>query len=498
MKRVIVKINKKYTIEDICLIAKNKADIIVEKSVLESIDKNFQEVKNLFNKNVYGLTTGVGDLSVEKPNISVDTFQKNILLSHAVGTGNYLPKEVIRSAIFSRLIVLSRAMSGVSAELLIFLEDLLNKDVIPLVPEYGSIGASDLTILAGIFVVLCNKGKVLYKGEILPPFEAFKKAKIKYPKKLQTREGLALINGNNAAIGLSCLMIDKLDNFIQQSLETAAFSLEGRGSTYSVYNKINQDTKPFLGQKKAADILEKLLQNSQQIFTTYENKSAVFLQDPPSFKTIAQIFGNAYDILSYAKNVVETELNSVIDNPLFIANKKDVEIVSSGNYICVQLATVFDLISLCLSSIAATSVARMKILTNKNFNEGLPAYLIMDNANNSGFMILVYTVESLLSEIKTLLYPKSNFDISVANGWEDVSTNAMSAVKNTQRVLDLTKKITFIEKTIALQALSLRKEKRPTLKLSKNYEKELKNICLKMPISTDKEIYELEREIESI
>ncbi|HXS15340.1 MAG TPA: aromatic amino acid ammonia-lyase [Candidatus Saccharimonadales bacterium] len=499
MKTIVIDDKKEYSIDDVCLIAENKAKIVIGKNAQKKITDTFTAVQNAFDKEkIYGLTTGVGDLSQENPTLPIDTVQKNILLSHSVGVGENLPKITVRAIIFSRLLTLSQGMSGVSFELITLLAEILNKDVIPLVPALGSIGASDLTILAGSFVMLCNKGKVTYEDTILTPFEAFVKAGISYPKELQTREGLALINGNNGAIGVSALLLKQVEAYLQQSITTAALCLEGRSGTYSVYNSVNQQVKKFKGQDVIATQLKDLLKESQQISTEYANKNSTFLQDPPSFKTIAQVIGNALDILENAKRTITTELNSATDNPLLITTETEVIPVSSGNYLCAQLVTMLDTLTLVIAQVAESSVARIKILLNAEYNEGLPKYLIEDARNNSGFMIVPYTGQSLLSEIKALLYPRSSFSSSVANGWEDISTNAFNCARNIEKVLLLAKEISALELCLALQAMALRKKKNKTIQfgiktsmLFSDYIITLQENGITLPIEKDVDVREL-------
>src|SRR5579872_5596275 len=246
MKKIILKINKTYSIEDVCLIAKNKAKVIVENDVLQKVKENFDAVKNLEKRtSIYGLTTGVGDLSQQRTTVPTDVYQRNILLSHSVGVGENLSKEISRAIMFSRLITLSNGMSGVSTELLIYIQECLNNETIPSVASLGSIGASDLTILAAIFV--------------------------DYPNTLQTREGLALINGNSAAIGISSIVINELQQFLENALISSALSLQARGSTSSAFNPANQQVKSFRGQKVIAKQLQKQLEGSDQIVSSYKN-----------------------------------------------------------------------------------------------------------------------------------------------------------------------------------------------------------------------------------
>lgn len=496
MNELVIKQNKAYSINDVVSIAKNKAKVIVARQTLELVRKNFRSVQIIpTDSPIYGLNTGVGDLSGEKPAISVDQVQKNILLSHAVGTGELLQKEIVRGIIFSRLIMLAGSMSGVSPELVLFLADLLNNDIVPLVHSLGSIGASDLTILAGTFVVLCNKGQVDYQGKSYTPYDAFNKAGIPFPRNLQTREGLALINGNNCALAVSALLLEKIDICIKEALVIAAVSYEARSGTESVYNPINQTVKPFTGQVHAARRLQEILKGSRQITSDYQNLQNEYLQEPPSFKTITQVIGNALDVTERAKQIVTVELNSITDNPLLVTEKGQIMPFSSGNYLCMQLATVLDQLSLVLAQLAQSCVARCKILVNDRYNEGLPKYLICDNKNNSGFMIPLYTAESVLNEIKALLYPRSILSATVSNGFEDIASNACGAAFNTKRILELGRIILAIECALGVQALGVREKQKKSIRFGKatsellaRCKKVLRQKSLTFPIELDKDL----------
>jgi histidine ammonia-lyase len=467
LKTVEVGKGRIYSTANVRAVARDDAKIVIAPEVMALVRTNFDAVMQMAGQDAYGLTTGVADLSTEHPTGTQDEIQKGILLSHAVGTGENLPDEVVRAAIFSRLLVLSKGYSGVSPELLTFMADLLNHDIVPVVPSLGSIGASDLTILAGIFVILCDSGKVKYQGEIYGPQDAFKRAGIAYPKQLRSREGLALINGNDCAVGMSALVLEQLREYLDGSLKAAALTFEGRTGTNGSFAVANQRFKPYAGQLVASKQLETALHGSAQITDAYQNKEAVFLQDPPSFKTVTQVLGAASDAFQIAEEIITIELNGVTDNPLLVNEGSVVTPVSSGNYHAGQLATTLDQLALVTAQVAQASVARIQILLNDRYSEGLPKYLVEDSTNNSGFMICAYTAQSVLSEMKALLYPRSIMSSTVANGWEDISSNATNAAMNTQKVANLAHEVLAIEQAVAIQAMALRKHKGKAIEFGK-------------------------------
>ena len=447
---LIIKPNKKYSLKELVLVANNQTKVSISQKTKNQLTKNCQAFFRLENQKVYGATTGLADLCQNQTKNQALTQQK-MLLSHSCGMGENLSKKTTRAIIFSRLINLSKAQSGVRPELIQFLADLLKKDITPLTPKYGSIGCSDLTILAQIFASIYNQGQVMYQNQVITPYKAFKKANLTPPKTLINKEALSLINGNDATIGLSGLTINKLNNLFNQSIVIAALALEARNSNLQSLSEINQIAKPFYYQNKVSNRLLKLLRNSKLAVNSPKSQ---YLQEPLSFRCIPQSLGNIYRSFNQAKKTYLIELNSLTDNPL-IRNNPPASI-SSANFYCGQLATSVDQLSISLAQLASVTCARMQILTNDQYNNKLPKYLIKDSTNNSGLMIPIYTAQSLKSEIQALSYPRSVLSQSVANNWEDISTNAFNASLNLEKITNLFQKILAIELLVTTQALSLR------------------------------------------
>ena len=457
--QVTIASDTRYTLQDFVRVARNIATIQLDERTVRRAAQNFVAAQAMAaGTTVYGLTTGVGDLASLATTENISTVQKNILCSHDVGVGPWLPKEVVRGVIFARLTVLARSVSGVRPELLACMAELLNKDLIPRVPSLGSIGASDLTVLAGTFACLCGQGLVEYRGEQYQSSEAFDRAGIKPLGGLQNREGLALINGNDASIAQGALLVADMDSYLDACVVAAALSMEARTATSSAYRWAEQ-LVGFEGRRNVAKRLSVLLAGSGQIVDRAYNTKAVIPQDPPSIKTITNVIGGAYDALDNASRLLAAELNNPRDNPLLITKGDSVQPVSSGSYLCIELASAFDLLVVSLVQVAQSSVSRLKLLLNDEYSEGLPPYLAPDPANNSGFMVAAYTAESILSEMRAMAYPRSVLSATVANGWEDVSSNAYNAVRNAVAVFELAREVLALETAVALQALALRRER---------------------------------------
>lgn len=443
---------KEYSLEEVSAVAKDKKQVRISPEIIKEVKNNLADFKKLKeNSKVYGYNTGVGNLCKNTNTENESIVQKRLILSHSCGLGKFLSNTTVRAIIFCRLITLSKAKSGVRPEIILFMTELLNKDVIPLVPSLGSIGASDLTQLAQIFCTIYNQGKVLCKGKVYRPYEAFSIKNIDPPNQLEGREGLALINGNDGSIGKSCLLTKDLEETIYKSIIISALTCEGKISISIPPRNTDISIKKFSGQVWVTSCLKKLLNNSNLISNATPRK---LLQDPLSFRCMPQVFGSLIDSWNRLKSVCNQELNSYTDNPLI----KRGNTINNGNFYCLELANALDQVNSNLSQLANSSVARMQVLTNPNFSEGLPEYLIPNSKTNSGFMIPIYSVQAIASEIIALSSPRSVISKGVANGQEDISTNAFNASINTEKVINYAKKILAIELIYAMQAISLRLE----------------------------------------
>ena len=457
--------NQTYTFQDVRNVARNAVDVHLAPEAKERLTDAYAKTQKLQEQNVYGFTTGVADLSAA--GAVSNALQANMVRSHAAGTGDLFDEETVRAGMFLRTANLARGYSGVRPELLEFSTEILNADIVPHVPSRGAIGAGDLAPLAHAFALVLNEGEVTYNGRPMKPRKAFANAGILPPHGLTSREGLALIAGNDMTTAVGIRATDRFEKLVENSIVSAALSMEARTATGAAFHPLSAEVKPFLGQALAAGTLKEVLKGSDQIATTYGKEDSRLIQDPPSYKTTSQTIGHAVDVLQDVKTVVLTEINSITDNPLL----EDGEIpVSSGNYLNVQMAGAMDRIPPAAVTLANAAAARMQILTNPQFNEGLPPYLIPGAGENSGFMIPVYTAQGVLQEARAQSIPRSLFSSNVANAWEDVSSNAMNAALNADNVVQQAETIIAIETLIASQGIALRKEVNPDLQLGEGTE----------------------------
>jgi len=453
MNKVIIDGNS-LTIEDIVNVARNNYIVELSDESKEKIKSSRALVDNLVEseKVQYGITTGFGKFSdVVISAKETMKLQKNLIISHACGVGEPLDEEVVRAMMLLRANALSKGYSGIRLSTIETLIEMLNKGVHPVVPEKGSLGASgDLAPLSHMVLVMIGEGEAYYNGQKLSGKEAMEKAGIEIIE-LVAKEGLALINGTQVMTALGALSV--YDSLCLSKIAdiVSAMTFESlRGIITAFDNKINM-IRPHSGQINTAKNMLRIIEGSQLVTKQGEIK----VQDAYTLRCIPQIHGASKDAINYVKNVIETEINSVTDNPLIFV--KENEIISGGNFHGQPVALAMDFLGIALSEYANVSERRLERLVNYQLND-LPPFLTEHGGLNSGFMIAQYSAASLVSENKVLSHPASVDSIpSSANQEDHVSMGTISArkareiLKNTQRVLS-------IEMLAAAQALEYRKE----------------------------------------
>jgi histidine ammonia-lyase len=398
---------------------------------------------------IYGINTGFGALY----NKAIDagdlgTLQRNLLLSHACGTGSEIVPEIVRLMIVLKVIALSKGHSGVTLETVQQLVDCYNAGIVPVVYSMGSLGASgDLAPLAHLCLPLIGEGEVYYKGTKMPAAEALNLAGLK-PIALKSKEGLALINGTQfmLAHGLWCMAVADALSVI--SLQIAALALEAFDGRLDAFDPEIAAVRPHPGMKLVCAEMNRVLEGSAMISQPKQH-----VQDPYSFRCIPQVLGAVIDVFAHARQVIEREMAGVTDNPLiFPASGK---IISGGNFHGEPLAITYDSLSIALAEMGSISERRTYKLINGL--RGLPPFLAHDAGLNSGFMIPQYTAASLVSRNKQLCSPASVDTIDSSNGQEDhVSMGANGATRCVE-VLNNTLRILSIEWMTAAQAFEFRR-----------------------------------------
>ena len=398
---------------------------------------------------IYGVTTGFGSLC----NVSIGSdylaqLQINLMMSHACGTGDRVPNDIVKIMLLLKIQSLSYGFSGCQLATVNRLIDFFNNDVYPIVYMQGSLGASgDLVPLAHLSLPLVGLGEVEYKGKVLTSVELLKKFKWQ-PIQLASKEGLALLNGtqNMGAFAVwSLLQSQRLSKWADK---IAAMSLDAYyGLTAPFIDAVHQ-VRPHKGQIVTAARMLELLEGSEII-----EKPKSYVQDPYSFRCIPQVHGTVKDTIEYVRSVVDVEVNSATDNPT-VCPDEDL-IISAGNFHGEPIAMPMDFLAIALCELANISERRIYKLVSGT--RGLPSFLIANPGVNSGFMIPQYTAASIVSLNKTLSTPSSVDSIPSSQGQEDhVSMGANAAIKLYKVVLN-TERVLAIELFNAAQALDFRR-----------------------------------------
>lgn len=421
---------------------------ILSEEVKNNITKSENNVARIAKgeQTVYGVNTGFGPLCSVK--ISPDEtrkLQENILQSHAVGVGSPIEDNLVRLMLLTKLHALARGFSGVKLDtyerILYFFED----DILPVVPEQGSVGASgDLAPLSHLFLPLIGMGSVKYKGKTYPTEELYKELNLA-PIALGPKEGLALINGTQFILSHAVMATYRMEKALKHADIIGALMLEGLRGSIRPFKKELHEIRPHKGNILVAENLRKLTEGSQ-VPASHANCTRV--QDPYSLRCMPQVHGASRNAWTHLNEMVETELNSVTDNPIVLL---DGETISGGNFHGQPLAMVLDYATLASAELGNISDRRV-YLSLEGEKVNLPKLLLKETGLNSGFMILQYTTAALVTENKTQCFPASADSVPTSMGQEDhVSMGSISGRK-CLKVLENLEKIQAIELLCASQA----------------------------------------------
>jgi histidine ammonia-lyase len=398
---------------------------------------------------IYGINTGFGSLCNVK--ISTDNLtklQENLMKSHACGTGEEVPSEIVKIMLLLKIQSLSYGYSGVQLVTVQRLIDFYNNDILPVIYTQGSLGASgDLAPLAHLSLPLIGEGEVFMDGFRQPANKVLEKMNWQ-PIVMQSKEGLALLNGTQfmSAYGVYILLKSCKLSYLADLI--GAVSLEGFDGRIEPFNDLIHLIRPHKGQIQTARRLTELLEDSEIIAQPKKH-----VQDPYSFRCMPQVHGASKDTIEYVKKVFRTEINSVTDNPNVFVGED--EIISGGNFHGQPLALAFDFLGIALSELGSISERRTYQLIS-GLRE-LPAFLVDNPGLNSGFMIPQYTAASIASQNKQLATPASIDSIVSSNGQEDHVSMGANAATKTLRIVDNLERILAIELMNASQALEFRR-----------------------------------------
>lgn len=408
---------------------------------------------------VYGINTGFGSLcNVRISNDDLSRLQENLIKSHACGFGEEVPSEIVRLMIILKAQSLSYGRSGVAVATVKRLLDLYNNDIIPVVYQQGSLGASgDLAPLAHLCLPLIGMGEVYYKGEKIPSGQALKSAGLDTIS-LSSKEGLALLNGTQFMSSYGTWLVMHAQKLSLWADIIAAASIDAFDGRIDPFHHLIQEIRPHNGQITTARIIRETLAGSEIIAGKKEH-----VQDPYSFRCVPQVHGASRDAIQYVSEVILREINSVTDNPTVFPD--EAMIVSAGNFHGQPLALALDFLSIAVAEIGNISERRTYQLIGGK--RGLPNYLVATPGLNSGFMIPQYTAASIVSQSKQFATPASVDSIESSQGQEDHVSMGANAATKAYRIYCNTERVLAIELLTAMQALEFRHPKKSSPKIER-------------------------------
>lgn len=423
----------------------------------EYLDSKMEDM----DRPVYGVTTGFGSLcNITIPAEDLSALQHNLVMSHACGTGDTVSPEIVKLMLLLKIQSLAYGHSGVQLATIQRLVDMFNNNVLPVVYQQGSLGASgDLAPLAHLSLPLIGLGEVEYKGQRKPSAEVW--AELGWePLKLQSKEGLALLNGTQFMSAHGVWAIIRCERLSEWADRIGAMSLDAYDGRIEPFYPQVHAVRQHKGQADTAARIMELLDGSEII-----SRKKTHVQDPYSFRCIPQVHGAVKDTIRYVKSVVETEINSATDNPTVFPDQD--LIISAGNFHGEPIALAMDFLAVAMSELASISERRIyRLIAGQR---ELPSFLVANPGLNSGFMIPQYTAASIVSQNKGLCMPASADSIPSSQGQEDHVSMGANAATKLVRVVDNTERVLAIELFNAAQALEFRRPLHSSWTIEKIY-----------------------------
>ena len=455
MKDIVILTGEDLTLYDIHIVCCHDVPVALSEEAKERILTSRKTVDDLVaeGKTVYGITTGFGkfsDVCISQDECKL--LQKNLIITHAVGAGEPFSREVSRGIMLLRVNNLAKGYSGARLEVVQTLVEMLNRGVTPVIPQKGSLGASgDLAPLSHMVLPMLGLGEAQYQGKRLPGAEAMALAGIPTVE-LVAKEGLALINGTQAMTSTGCLTLFDSLELMEMANIAAALSFEAHQGVVDALDERVHTIRAHWGQLETARMLRKLLEGSRNV----TRQGQIRVQDRYSLRCTPQVHGASWDALEYVKGRVETEMNSVTDNPIIFSDTR--EGISGGNFHGQPMALAFDFLGIALAELANISERRIESLVNPSIS-GLPAFLVENGGLNSGFMIVQYTAAALVSENKVLAHPASVDSIPSSGNQEDHVSMGTIAARKAGEIMGNLRRVIAMELMCACQAIDLRSGK---------------------------------------
>ena len=456
-----VKLNgNNLTFDDLREVVCDHRPVLLAPDAREKVDAARAVVDRLVRENrvAYAITTGVGKLSdVHIEPAQNRQLQINLIRSHSAGVGEPLSQEETRAMMVLRANSLAKGFSGVRAEIIDLLCEMVNRKIHPVIPSQGSVGASgDLAPLAHLALAMIGEGEVTYEGARMNSAEAMRRAQIK-PLIPEAKEAISLINGTQAMLAVGTLALLAAENLAATADVLGAMTLDALRGTDVAFDERIHAARPHNGQVKVAANLRRLIAGSA---IRHSHKDCNRVQDAYSLRCIPQVHGAVRDTLDFCRRTFEIEMNSAVDNPLVFVQKGGVEqdndggdVISGGNFHGEPLAFALDYLAIALTALAGISERRIERLVNPALNENLPPFLAPDAGINSGFMMPQVTAAALASENKILAHPASADSITTSGNKEDYVSMGMAAAIKLKKVVANTTYVLAIEACASAQAI---------------------------------------------
>lgn len=428
--------------------------ITLDNLAYERIDQSHKAVQAIIarDKAAYGINTGFGLLAKERiSDDELELLQKNLILSHSVGTGEYLPANVVRLILVMKLSSLAQGHSGVRREVVDALIGLINHDITPIIPAKGSVGASgDLAPLSHMTLAILGEGDVMVGDKIMPAKQALANAGL-HPITLAAKEGLALINGTQASTALAIRGYFMAQDLLASATIIGAMSVDAARGSDAPFDARIHEVRGHHGQIEIAKAHRTLIAGSAIRLSHQDNDDRV--QDPYCLRCQPQVMGACLDVINQAGTTLLKEANAVTDNPLIFDNDGHAVAISGGNFHAEPVAFAADMLALAISEISSMSERRISLLIDKTLSGGLPAFLVENAGVNSGFMIAHVTAAALASENKSLAHPASVDSIPTSANQEDHVSMATFAARRLYDMAHNTATVVGIELLAAAQGI---------------------------------------------
>ena len=457
-----------FNLSDLRKIWQFPVHMTVDEHMIQGVIRSRQTIEEVAysEQTVYGVNTGFGLLAnVKIAKNELDTLQRNLVISHAVGVGKPIDTDTTRLIMALKAMSLSQGVSGIHPNTLKLLLDMINHEIYPVIPEKGSVGASgDLSPLAHLTAAMIGLSEVIYQGNQIPAIQALDHAGLK-PIQLGPKEGLALLNGTQVSCALALKGLFLTENCFNAAILSGALSVDAaKGSLTPFDDRIHQARRQ-VGQIQVARTIRALLKDSE-IVHSHEDCDRV--QDPYCLRCQPQVMGAVLDTINYVASKLLIEANAATDNPLVFADEGDV--LSGGNFHAEPVALVADFLAIGMTDMANMSERRMAMLIDPSLSR-LPAFLVPDSGVNSGFMIAHVTAAALASENKTFAHPASVDTIPTSANQEDHVSMATFAARKLTDIAENSAAVIGIEMMGACQSIDFHQDFRTSAPLYAVYQK---------------------------